>query len=76
MVVRKNNIADSAAEYMEQEGNRQTLLAGMKSEEYLDMIKAGIESYEGVTFNDAAIATYHASEFYTFTPPASSSAAE
>lgn len=42
----------------------------MKSEEYLDMIKAGIESYEGVTFNDEAIATYHASEFYTFTPPA------
>ena len=74
VVVRKNNIADSAAEYMEQEGNRQTLLAGMKSEEYLDMIKAGIESYEGVTFNDEAIATYHASEFYTFTPPASSTA--
>ncbi len=76
VVVRKNNVADSADDYIGQEGNRQTLLSSMKSEEYLDMVKAGIESYEGVTFNDAAIATYHASEFYTFTPPASSSAAE
>lgn len=76
VVVRKNNVADAADDYIAQESNRQMLLSAMKSGEFLDMVKAGIESYEGVTFNDAAIATYHASEFYTFTPPASSSAAE
>lgn len=75
VVLRKNAISDAAAEYMETEGNRENLLSSMKAEEFYTSVEEGTAAMEGVAFNDEAIATYHASEFYTFTPSSSSSAA-
>ena len=76
VVLRKNAISDAADEYLETEGNRDTLLSSMKAEEFYDAVEAGAAALEGVTLNTEAFATYHASEFYTFTPSSTDSSEE
>ena len=60
--------------FLETESNRDTLLIGLKSDEFAASVESGCDALEGVTFNDEAISTYKVSEFYTFTPSSSSSA--
>ena len=76
VLLRKNAISDAADEYLETEGNRDTLLSSMKAEEFYDAVEAGAAALEGVTLNTDAFATYHASEFYTFTPSSTDSSEE
>ena len=74
LLLQKNAISDAYDTFLETESNRDTLLVGLKSDEFAASVESGCDALEGVTFNDEAISTYKVSEFYTFTPSSSSSA--
>ena len=74
LLLQKNALSDAYDTFLETESNRDTLLIGLKSDEFAASVESGCDALEGVTFNDEAISTYKVSEFYTFTPSSSSSA--
>ena len=65
LLLQKNDITADTDDFLADENNRDTLLTSLKADEFNGELDAAVDAFEGVTFNDAALSGYHASEFYT-----------
>ena len=75
LVLRKGDIAEKSAEYLEDEDRYFEILSNIKGEEYDNAMKEEVAAYTGVTFNQAVIDKYQPSIFNDAFQPVSSTAA-
>ena len=73
LLLYKKDIQETAETWLENDGNRTSILIQLRGEEFQAMVDERREALQGLEYNEEAMYAYRASAYYTFTPPASSS---